>query len=170
MKLTVVILSVCAGAIALAQSTPDANTLAKIRTEGIERSQVQPVFNYLTIDIGPRLTASPAHKRAAEWTRDRLASYGLSNVHLEPWKFGRGWELQKLTLEMIEPRYLPLIGYADGWSAATSGEIVAAPVFVGGKSPDEIASMAASAKGAIVLSQPMMTNFVRRDRPQPSDE
>ena len=39
---------------------------------------------------------------------------------------------------MIEPRYLPLIGYADGWSAATAGEIVAAPVFVGGKSPEEI--------------------------------
>ena len=34
---------------------------------------------------------------------------------------------------MIEPRYLPLIGYADGWSASTSGEIVAAPVFIGGK-------------------------------------
>src|SRR5262245_54035578 len=95
--------------------TPDRETLAKIRTEGIERSQVQPVFDYLTIDIGPRLTASPAHKRAAQWTRDRLASYGLSNVHLEPWKFGRGWELKRLTFEMTEPRYLPLIAYADAW-------------------------------------------------------
>src|SRR6185369_9864678 len=125
--------------------------------------------DYLTINIGPRLTASPAHKRAVEWTRERLSSYGLANVHAEPWKFGRGWTLEKLTVEMIEPRYLPLIGYADGWSAATAGEIVAAPVFVGGKSPEEIAALGSQLKGAIVLSQPMMTNFVRKDRPQPSD-
>ena len=154
---------------ASAQSTGDRATLDRIKSEGLEHSQAAAVFDYLTIDIGPRLTASPAHKRAAEWTRDRLAGYGLSNAHLEPWTFGRGWELQKLTLEMIEPRYLPLIGYADAWSAATAGEIVAAPVLVGGKPPEEVAAMAASLKGAIVLSQPMMTNFVRKDRPQPSD-
>jgi hypothetical protein len=130
---------------------------------------VAPVFDYLTVNIGPRLTASPAHKRAAEWTRDRLASYGLTNAHLEPWKFGRGWELQKLTVEMIEPRYLPLIAYADGWSASTNGEIDAAPIFIGGKSPEDVDAMAASLKGAIVMTQPMMTTFVRRDRPQPSD-
>ena len=139
----------CASVVAGAQSA-DRDVLVKIRAEGLERSQAPAVFDYLTINIGPRLTASPAHKRAAEWTRDRLVSYGLSNVHLEPWSFGRGWELQKLTLEMIEPRYLPLIGYADAWSPATSGEIVAAPAFVGGKSPEEIAAMGASLKGAIV--------------------
>src|SRR4249919_2318028 len=144
-------------------------TLARIRSEGLEHSQVAAVFDMLTVNIGPRLTASPAHKRAAEWARDRLASYGLANARLEPWKFGRGWTLEKLTVEMIEPRYLPLIGYADGWSAPTNGEIVAAPVFMGGKSPDEITAMRTQLKGAIVMTAPMMTNFVRRDRPDPSD-
>src|SRR5947208_8417929 len=134
--------------------------LAKIRAEGLEHSQAAQVFDHLTIDIGPRLTASPAHKRAVEWTRDRLSSYGLANVHVEPWKFGRGWELQKLTVEMIEPRYLPLIGYADGWSASTNGEVVGAPVLVAGKSVEEIASTP-SLKGAIVLTQPPMTKIGR---------
>src|SRR5215831_13203799 len=97
---------------------------ARIRTEGLEHSQVQRVFDTLTIDIGPRLTASPAHKRAVEFARAELASYGLANVHVEPWQFGRGWALEKLTLEMTEPRYLPLIGYADGWSSATASEVV----------------------------------------------
>jgi carboxypeptidase Q len=152
-----------------AQSSRDRDTLAKIRTEGLEHSQVVPVFDMFTVGIGPRLTASPAHKRAAEWARDRLASYGLQNARLEPWKFGRGWTLEKLTVEMIEPRYLPLIGYADGWSASTSGEIVAAPVFIGGKAPEDVAALSARLKGAIVMTQPMMTNFVRKDRPQPSD-
>jgi carboxypeptidase Q len=170
MKLArVVFVIVLAGGIAAAQSTSDRDTLAKIRSEGLEHSQAAVVFDYLTVDIGPRLTASPAHKRAANWTRERLAAYGLANVHLEPWTFGRGWELQKLTVEMIEPRYLPLIGYADGWSASTAAEIVAAPVLVAGKSSEEIAAMAATLKGAIVLTQPVMANFVRKDRPQPSD-
>src|SRR5689334_15763162 len=112
----IAVILVALSTIVFAQSPSADPTVNRIRTEGLEHSQAAAVFDYLTINIGPRLTASPAHKRAAEWTRDRLASYGLSNVHLEPWKFGRGWELQKLTLEMIEPRYLPLIGYADAWS------------------------------------------------------
>ncbi len=138
--------------IAFAQS----DVLEKLRIEAMEHSQVDPVFNTFTVTIGPRLTASPAHKRAAEYARDRLASYGLTNAHLEPFKFGRGWSLEKLTIEMIEPRYLPLIGYADAWSPSTNGEIIGTP----SREPS---------KGAIVMIAPPMTNFVRKDRPQPSD-
>ena len=164
----ITIVALFLSAVVTAQS--DRDVLARIRTEGLEHSQVAPVFDMLTVNIGPRLTASPAQKRAAEWARDRLASYGLANARLEPWQFGRGWTLEKLTIEMIEPRYLPLIGYADGWSAATSGELVAAPVFLGGKAPEEVDALKAQLKGAIVMSQPMLTNFVRKDRPNPSDE
>ena len=137
--------AVCLSVSAVVHGQPsvDRELLAKIRVEAMERSQVEPVFDMFTVAIGPRLTASPAHKRAAEWARDRLASYGLENSRLEPWHFGRGWTLEHLTVEMIEPRYLPLIGYADGWSASTKGEIVAAPVFLGGKSPEEVAAAAA---------------------------
>ena len=155
-------------ALALAQSS-SASLFDKIRAEGYDRSQAAAVFNTLTIDIGPRLTASPAHKRADEYMRDRLAAYGLAKARLEPWKFGRGWTLEHLTVEMIEPRYLPLIGYADAWSNATAGDIVGTPVFVGGKSAQELTAMSSRLKGAIVMTQPMMTNFVRKDRPQPSE-
>ncbi len=118
------------GALLFAQSGSNA-AFEKIRAEGMQRSQAQVMFETLTTDIGPRLTASPAQKRASEYMRDRLVSYGLSNVHLEPWKFGRGWTLEHLTVEMIEPRYLPLIAYADAWSPATNGDIVGAPVLCG---------------------------------------
>lgn len=155
---------------ALAQAqAPNLDILAKIRTEATEHSQATPVFEMLAITIGPRLTASPAHKRAAEYARDRLAACGLSQARLEPWHFGRGWTLEKLTVEMIEPRYLPLIGYADGWSSSTSGEIVGAPVWIGGKSPEQVDDLHSRLKGAIVMTEPVMTNFVRKDRPQPSD-
>jgi len=168
-RITTTVLVLCGTLIIAAQAQSDQDVLARIRAEGLEHSQVTPVFDMLTVNIGPRLTASPAHKRAAEWARDQLTSYGLANARLEPWTFGRGWTLEKLTVEMIEPRYLPLIGYADAWSASTNGDIVATPVFIGGKPLDEVEAMRAQLKGAIAMTQPIMTNFVRKDRPQPSD-
>ncbi len=66
---------------------------------------------------------------------------------------------------MTEPRYLPLIGYADAWSPSTSGEIVASPIWIAGKTADQLPNI----KGAIVMTDPMMTTFIRKDRPQPSD-
>ncbi|HWZ30477.1 MAG TPA: M20/M25/M40 family metallo-hydrolase [Bryobacteraceae bacterium] len=148
----------------VAQAQTDPDLLARLHAEAMERSQVEPVFNTFTVSIGPRLTASPAHKKAAEFARERLVSYGLTNAHLEPFRFGRGWELQKLTIEMIEPRYLPLLAYADAWSPSTNGEVIGTPVFLGGKSPE-----GTPVKGAIVMTAPLMSNFVRKDRPQPSD-
>jgi carboxypeptidase Q len=151
-----------AALIAQAQSDPD--ILARMRSEAMDHSQVDPVFDMFTVTVGPRLTASPAHKRAAEYARSRLASYGLADAHLEPFKFGRGWSLEKLTVEMVEPRYLPLIGYADAWSPSTKGEITATPVLAANPSISRDAL-----KNAIVMAGPKMTNFVRKDRPQPTD-
>jgi len=146
----------------------DGSMVAKIRAEGLERSQVAAMFDHLTDTIGPRLTGSPAHRAAADWARDRLAALGLRNARLEPFEFGRGWQLDRFVVEMIEPRYLPLVGYPDAWSPSTSGEIVAGPVLVAGRSIDEVRRDATKLKGAIVLSQPLMDGFVREDRPQPS--
>jgi hypothetical protein len=42
-------------------------------------------------------------------------------------------------------------------------------VFLAGKTPEEIDAMRDRLQGAIVMTQPILTNFVRKDRPQPSD-
>src|SRR5690242_865004 len=95
-----VIFGAAGGAVALAQAPDGGEMLTKIRSEALDHSQVAPVFEMFTVAIGPRLTASPAHKRAAEWSRDRLASYGLDGARLEAWHFGRGWTQERLTIEM----------------------------------------------------------------------
>ena len=165
---SLVLIWIAAGALAAGQNSVDRDMNAKIRAEGLNHSQVVPVFETLTVDIGPRLTNSPAFRRAVDYARDRMTAYGLDNVHLEPWKFGRGWTLEQLTVEMAEPRYAPLIGYAEAWSPPTPGEIVAAPVFLGGKTPEEVEAIRASLKGAIVMTQPIQTASVTQDRQQPT--
>src|SRR5439155_23412993 len=119
--------------------------------------------------IGPRLTGSPAHVRAAHWARDHFAAWGLGSPRLEPWPFGRGWELQKFTLELTEPRYMPLVGYPDAWSPSTPGDVVGTPLLIAGLSADSLEKMRDKLKGAIVLTQPLQTSFVREDRVQPTD-
>jgi carboxypeptidase Q len=144
-----------------------ADVLSRIRQEGLERSKVQALFATLTDQFGPRLAGTPAHKQSAEWARDRLREFGLTDPKLEPWTFGRGWVLDKLVVEMVEPRYMPLIGYAEAWSAPTTREIVASPIVLAGRTASEVAALKDSLRGAIVLTQPEAM-FIRDDRPQPS--
>jgi len=165
-RFTLLLLSACAPV--AAQNAVDINMTGKIRAEAMRDSQVSPIFDTLTIDIGPRLTASPAYLRAVDFAEQKLKSWGLENVHREAWKFGRGWTLSKLTLEKVEPRYAPLIGYAEGWSPSTAGELTAAPVYLGDKTASQIEALKPSLKGAIVMPVPPQSAYVRQDRPQPT--
>src|SRR3989442_1305687 len=70
----------------------DYGTVTLIRDEGFNGSKVMETLAQLTDVLGPRLTGSPAAKKANEWTRDQLATWGLVNAHLESFgPFGRGW-------------------------------------------------------------------------------
>jgi hypothetical protein len=152
------------------QEPVDLATLERIRTEGLNRSQVEATFRHLTEVIGPRLTGSPAFKQSVDWSGALLKQYGLTNVHLESWPFGKGWTLEKLTLEMVAPRYFPLIGYPDGWSPPTRGELLATPLYIGDW-PDSNAVRArlGELRGAIVLATAPQTELITRDRLQPSE-
>src|SRR6266545_7896679 len=105
--------------------------IAKIRDEGMNRSQVMQTLSYLSDVIGPRLTASPNLKRANEWTRDQLTKWGLQNAHLEPWgPFGRGWSLKRFSAQVIEPQDIPLIAYPKAWSPGTDGLLTAEVIYL----------------------------------------
>jgi hypothetical protein len=104
-----------------AQVANDREVLDKIRVEGLQHSQVVRVFETLTVDIGPRLTASPAHKRAVEFVRGELAAIGLSNVRVEPWKFGRGWSLEPLKSLRARRNTIEPVGSIDHLSFIAAG-------------------------------------------------
>ncbi len=158
-------LAVAATATVTAFAQPD--VLARIRDEALNRSQAPGYFATLTDDMGPRLTGTPAYKRSAEWARDRMKEIGLAEPHLEAWQFGRGWQLDHLVVEMVEPRYMPLIGYAEAWSASTKGDVVATPVITGGRSVADVTAMKDTLAGAVVMLSPDAA-FIKEDRPQPT--
>ena len=130
--------------------------IARIKDEGMNRSQVMQTLSYLSDVIGPRLTASPNMKRANEWTRDKLTEWGLQNAHLEAWgPFGRGWSLQRFSAQVVEPQDIPLIAYPKAWSPSLNGTLTADVVYVDAKTEADLEKYRGQLKGKIVLTTPM---------------
>jgi len=140
-----------------AQAKTSTDPIERIKDEGMNRSQVMQTLSYLTDVIGPRLTGSPGMKRANEWTRDQMKSWGLENAHLESWgPFGRGWTLKSFSAEIIAPQAIPLIAYPRAWSLGTNGPLTAEIVYVEAKDEAElVAKYKGQLKGKIVLSAPI---------------
>jgi carboxypeptidase Q len=126
--------------------------IERIKDEGLNRSQVMQTLSYLTDVIGPRLTNSPNMKRANEWTRERLAAWGLQNARLESWgPFGRGWTLKSFSAQVTEPQAIPLIAYPKAWSPGTKGTLTADVIYVDAKTEADLERYRGKLKGAIVL-------------------
>ena len=169
MHRALVVLLLASGTTVSAQEPVDRAAIARIKDEGLNRSQVGELFNHLTNVIGPRLTGSPAFKQAADWSAEQLKRFGLANVHTEAWPFGRGWTLEKLTLEITEPRYFPLIGYPEAWTPSTQGELLATPVYVGDWTAEQVRARKAELAGKVVLPWKPQPAFITEDRLQPTD-
>jgi hypothetical protein len=138
-----------------ATTAPSNDPISRIRDEGFNRSQVMQTLSYLTDVIGPRLTGSPNLRRANEWTRDKLASWGLMNAQMEPWgQFGRGWSLKRFSAQVIEPQAIPLIAWPKAWTPGfdkpVSGEVVHLDV----RTEGDLEKHKGKLKGKIVLYGP----------------
>jgi carboxypeptidase Q len=80
---------------------------------------------HLTDVNGPRLTASPGYRKAAEWAKQKLESWGLVNARLEPWgEFGKGWEQERCYIAMTKPYYAPMIAHSRAWTGGTGKKIL----------------------------------------------
>jgi carboxypeptidase Q len=132
------------------------DAIAQIIEEGMNHSQAMTNLSFLTDVIGPRLTGSPNLKRANEWTRGKLASWGLTNAHLEAWgPFGRGWTLQKFSAQIVEPQVINLIAYPNAWTPGLNKPLVARVVYFDARTNADFKKFEGKLKGAIVLSGPM---------------
>ena len=135
---------------------PITDPIERIKDEAMNRSQVMATLSYLTDVIGPRLTASPAMKRANEWTRDQMTRWGLENAHLEAWgPFGKGWTLQKFSIQVVEPQCIPLIAFPKAWSPSLDGAVTGVVVDLGSaKTEADLEKYKGKIKGAFALMTP----------------
>ncbi|MCJ9429249.1 M20/M25/M40 family metallo-hydrolase [Kordiimonas marina] len=129
--------------------------VTKIRDEGFNHSQVMQTLEYLSDEIGPRLTGSPGLKRANEWTKDKLTAWGLKNAHLEGFEFGPGWTYSRADVFMTAPRKMQLYALPISWHPGTKGVLSGSIFYAPIKSPDDFKKYAGELKGKIVLVDPV---------------
>jgi carboxypeptidase Q len=119
--LVVVLLAALADPTVGAEEAIDLEMVTRIRDEGFSNSRVMETAAYLSDVIGPRVTGSPQMKQANDWTRAQLESWGLANARLEPFPFGRGWSLERATVQMITPAAATLIAVPRAFTPGTDG-------------------------------------------------
>lgn len=101
-----------------AQSEPvDAAAVEVLRTHGLEKSQVMDLLSWICDVHGPRLTGSPNLRRAQDWARQTFEEWGLANAHFEEWgPFGRGWQLDHVSMEAVGENPWPVLAWPKAWS------------------------------------------------------
>ena len=128
----------------------------RIRDEGFNRSQVIDYAWHLTDVIGPRVSGSANMRESQEWALSTMQQIGLSDATIAPWgEHGVNWDVEYVSLHMLEPDYQPLIGYPQAFTAGTNGKISGEVVLADIGSKAELEDYRGRLQGAIVLSTPM---------------
>jgi hypothetical protein len=136
------------------QSAVDTSGSGALIVEAVERSVVMENLPYLSDVIGPRLSGSPAMRRANEWTAERFRGYGLT-ASLEPFAFGVTWERGPLSLRIVAPFDRAITGHSWAWTAGTDGKTRTGPVVLVDLSTiDSLALYRDRVRGAWVLPRP----------------
>src|SRR5579872_6839508 len=133
----------------------DQDAISRIRQEGLQRSQVMETTSYLSDVFGARLTGSSNIRDAAQWTEQRMKAWGLSNVHVETWPFGRGWENHRFAAVVVTPRPFPLIGFPKAWTPGTNGPVTGEAVLAVIQADGDFDTFKGKLRGKFVLTTPM---------------
>jgi carboxypeptidase Q len=133
----------------------DLDAIYRIKDEGLQRSKVMEIESYLTDVYGPRLTGSPNIKEAGDWAQKTMKEWGLSNVHLENWPFGRGWQNQTFLAQAMTPRAYPIIGYPKAWTPGTNGQVTGEAIVAVINSEKDFEAFRGKLRGKFVLATAM---------------
>ena len=129
----------------------DLNMMQKIRKEGLENSKVMDIAFNLTDKSGNRLTASPGFMRAANYAKETLSGWGLTNAAIVPWgEFGKGWELEKSYVAITAPYYKSLSAYPKAWTGGTKGLKNAEVIVISAKDTVALEAYRGQLKGKVI--------------------
>lgn len=122
------LLSVLTLAVApLKAQTVDSTGSGALIAQAMDRSEVMKNLQYLSDAIGPRLSGSPAMRKANEWTAQRFRDYALQ-VTMEEYPFGVTWQRGPASARLTAPfgRYVNAWSWA--WTAGTGGRPLEGPI------------------------------------------
>lgn len=141
-----------AAPLAAQDTPPPAPEFARIVDEGTNRSQVMVLAQQMTDVLGPRLTNSPAMRKAEDWAVAEFQRMGLSNVRKDGFDFGRGWSIERSSVRMVTPRPIQLTAIPIAWTPAVNATapIVVAPM----TKKEHFAAWRGKLAGRIVLVSP----------------
>ena len=135
------------------ETNPVASADAKILSEIREHSELMDNLEYLSDEIGPRLTGSPQLKRANDWTAEMFKKYGLTNVHLEAYSIPHAWVRGTAHARITAPVEHPLTIASAAWAPNTKGKVHGPVVYFDAKKPEDFEKYKGKLKGAIVIFQ-----------------
>ena len=122
----------------------------KIFAEVKAHSELMKNLEYLTTQIGPRLTGSPQMQAASDWTLKRFKEYGVT-AHLEAADIAHSWTRGPETAAITSPIQRIIGIHAFGWSKATDGEVSGNVTVVTVQKPQDLEQYKGKLKGAVVL-------------------
>ena len=133
----------------------DLEMLARIREEGLHRSQLPNTLSYMTDVLGGRLTNSTAMDRAQQWAIGEMQRIGLENAHREPFmNYGASWDNEFASIHMTEPVYQPLVAYPIAHTPGTDGRQTLNVVLADVGTQDDLEPLRGKLRGLAVLSTP----------------
>src|SRR6267142_6966994 len=134
-------------------TNPGAAADTRILGEIHDHSELMDNLEYLSDEIGARLTGSPQLKRANDWTAEMFKKYGLTNVHLEAYSIPHAWVRGTAHARIIAPAEHPLTIASAAWAPNTKGKVHGPVVYFDAKKPEEFEKFKGKLKGAIVIYQ-----------------
>ncbi|HUL33498.1 MAG TPA: M20/M25/M40 family metallo-hydrolase [Candidatus Eisenbacteria bacterium] len=140
----------------------DVQIMGEIR----DHSELMANLEYLSDEIGPRLTGTPQLKTASDWTAEMFKKYGLTNVHEEAYTIPHAWNRGKAEARILAPTEHPLTIASAAWAPGTKGKVHGPVVYFDAKKPEDFDKFNGKLKGAIVI----MSDPKPLSRPKPINQ
>ena len=148
------------------EPSPFAAADAQIIAEIHDHSEAAQNLEYISDNIGPRLTGSPQLKAANDWSAETFRKYGLTNVHLESWKIAHTWTRGTAKARIVSPAEHPLTIASAGWAPGTNGVVRGPVVYFDAERKEDFEKFRGKLKGAIVIAtKPEPLSPPRKEEP-----
>jgi len=153
----------------------DLQMVARIREEGLQRSQLAHTLSYMTDVLGARLTNSRDMERAQRWAIEEMKRIGLVNTVAEPFMdYGMSWDNEYVSLHLLEPDYQPMVGYPIAHTPGTGGKQILQVVIADVRTRQDLDKYRGRLRGKAVLGTPPpaidLARFTRGDRRRTDEE